>query len=187
MTKKEVKKIAEKLILNGKTKQDIFENLKVSSNVHLEELADIIRSIPSIKSRQKYKTLNLLLFVVLFIDILYSIFYKIPIINNPEDKWDLILYLLPIYNIILLYKILRFKAGSYNLVGTVAIIGLLSTIGRVHSYEPVLVIDFVLTTSLVWMAFYLNSKLFPAFSIIKENYQNENGDGRLRKTIQFPE
>ena len=80
--KKEIELRVEKAILAGKTKQEIFENIKSTNNLQSEELADIIQSIPSLKVRKKYKSLKTILIILLFLNVLVTIFYKIPFFKS---------------------------------------------------------------------------------------------------------
>lgn len=80
--KKEIELRVEKAILACKTKQEIFENIKSTNNLQSEELADIIQSIPSLKVRKKYKSLKTILIILLFLNVLVTIFYKIPFFKS---------------------------------------------------------------------------------------------------------
>ncbi len=67
MTKKELRKLAKQSILDGNTQQETFEKLREISKLPGEDLANIIRFVPSLQTRKKYNTLNVVLIVILFI------------------------------------------------------------------------------------------------------------------------
>lgn len=73
------------------------------------------------------------------------------------------------------------------MVISISIIGLMHTIGRMDSFKSILYIDFAFVMVIVGLTLYLNSKLFPPYSSVKEKYKNEKGDAKLRKKIQFYE
>jgi hypothetical protein len=74
MTKEEVRKAARQSILDGKTKQETFEELKGTSYRSWKstvDLAKIIQKIPTLQVRKKYKTLNVILVVILSLTVLF--------------------------------------------------------------------------------------------------------------------
>jgi len=187
MTKKEVRRAAKQSILNGKTKQETFEELKMTSYRSAEDLAKIIRNIPSLKARKKYKTLNNILIVLLSLTIAFKIMAGIPIIIENGIKWIPILFLLPIINILLLIGIATYSPGGHKAVALLTLLGVFQLIGNIvgKPFEPFILIDFAIAAGLIGISLYLNSKLFPDYLTVKEHYQNNMGQKKLRDVIKF--
>jgi predicted RNase H-like HicB family nuclease len=189
MTKKEARKAAKQSILDGKTKQETFETLKETSKLPTEDLAKIIQSIPSLNARQKYKTLNVVLIVLLSLTVLFKMLSGIPIVIQNGIKWFPILFILPIINVLLLWGVATFSAGSHRFVAIFTILGLLRSLGDLigKPFEPLMLIDLAIAAGLIGLGFYLNSKLCPDFLTVKERYQNNQGQDRMRNVIKFDE
>jgi hypothetical protein len=186
-TKKEVRKFAKQSILEGKTKQDTFETLKVSSKMQTEELAKIIQAIPSIQARQKHKALNMILIGLLSLTVLLKMMAGIPIIIDNGIKWFPVLFILPIINILLLIGVVTYSQNSHKWVAIFTILGLLRSLSDIlgQPFEPLILIDLTIAAGLIGLGFYLNAKLCPNYSTTKERYQNNQGQERLRNVIKF--
>lgn len=189
MTKKEARKAAKQSILNGKTKQETFEELKGTSKLPTEDLAKIIQTIPSLKVREKYRTLNIILIVLLSLTVLFKMLAGIPIIIENGIKWFPVLFILPIINILLLVGVATYSPSSHKFVAIFTIIGLLRSLGDLigKPFEPFMLIDLSIAAGLIGLGFYLNSKLCPDYLTVKERYQNNQGQDRMRNVIKFDE
>lgn len=187
MTKKEVRKAAKQSILECKTKQETFETLKATSKLPIEDLAKIIQTIPSLQARQKYKTQNMILIGLLSLTVLFKMMAGIPIIIENGIKWFPILLILPIINILLLIGVATYSQSIYKAVAFFTLFGLLRSLSDIlgQPFEPLIIIDLSIAAGLIGLGFYLNSKLCPDYTIIKEKYQNNQGQDRLRNVIKF--
>jgi len=187
MTKKEVKKVVKQSLLSGKTKQETFEELEMTSEFPPEKLARIIRGIPTLQARKKHKTLNIILITLLSLTILFKVLAGIPIVVENGIKWIPILFLLPIINIILLVGVATYSQGGYKAVAILTILGVLQTFGKMwgEPFDPFILIDFVVAAGLITLGFYLNSKFFPEYLISEECYRDSEGEYKLKYVIQF--
>jgi predicted RNase H-like HicB family nuclease len=187
MTKKEVRKVVKQSILDGKTKQETFETLKETAKLPTEDLAKIIQSIPSLQARQKYKTLNMILIGLLSLTVLFKMMAGIPIIIENGIKWFPVLFILPIINILLLIGVATYSQSSHKWVAIFTILGLLRSLSDIlgQPFEPLIIIDLTIAAGLIGLGFYLNSKLCPDYLTVKERYQNNQGQDRLRNVIKF--
>lgn len=189
MTKKEARKAARVSSLMGKTKQEILETLKETSKLPAEVLAKIIQSIPTLAARQKYKAPNIFLIILLSITILFKIIAVIPIIIETGIRGILLIFILPLINILLLWGVATFNLRSHRLVAILTIIGLISSFKVIASepFEPLMLIDFAIAAGLIILGFYLDSKLCRPYLIVRERYQNDQGQDKLRNVIKFDE
>lgn len=72
MRSNELRKLAEQKIQEGKSHQETFEELKEETKVNPVKIAKIVRYIPTLKNREKYKSAQTLLIVFLGITILFK-------------------------------------------------------------------------------------------------------------------
>ena len=186
MTKRQARKAAKQSILDGNSKQETFESLKVTSKKSTEDLAKIIQSIPSLIARKKYFALNMVLIILLAITILIKVLAGIPLVIQLGFKWFPLLFILPIINILLLVGVATYAAGAHKLVAILTILGVIRSIQIVQEqFEPLMLIDFAFAAGLIGLGFYLNSLLCPKYLTVKEIYQNDQGQNRMREVIKF--
>jgi hypothetical protein len=80
MTNKEIRKLAEEKISQGKTRQQTFDEIKEETKQSSEKVAKIIRFIPTLDSRERYKIANTILGIILLLTVFLKILAGIPII-----------------------------------------------------------------------------------------------------------
>jgi hypothetical protein len=192
MTKNEVRIAVKNSILNGKTKQETFEGLRDTSKISAKDLANIIRNTPTIKAREHYKTLHIVLKVILLFTILIKLRMGILIIIEGEiqDIFQiiLVLFVISIINILLLIGVSRYRPNSFKLVAIFTIIGLYQYMqsGIVFEEEGALIfMDLGIHVGFFLLGLHLHSKFFPKYLTIKEPYQNSQGENEFRQVINF--
>lgn len=187
MTKRQIRKEAKQHILSGKTKQETFDHLKGIGKLPIEDLAKIIKSIPTLQAREEYKILNIILISLLALTVLAKMLTGIPIVIENGLKWLPILFIIPIVNIILLIGVATYWGESHKWVAILTILGLLRTLGSMlgQPFDPLILVDLSIAAGLIGLGFYLHSKLYTAYKIVKEPYQNSRGENRLRNVIRF--
>jgi len=187
MTEKELKKLAEQKIKEGKSRQDVYVELKEESNYKSEEIAKIVRFIPTLENRHKYKTAQTVLIIALGITILFKMLGGLSIVMVKGINWLPIIFLMPIINIVLTYGVVTYKGKYYRLVGIVTILGLLRSLQDINglNFNLLTLIDLGVAGVLIGLGFYLNSKMASEYQTVKEKYTNKQGKDRLRDKIIF--
>ena len=187
MTKKAVKKEVKRLILEGKTKQEAYDELKGISKMKAEDLAKIVQSVPSLNARDKYRSLNIVLIGLLSLTVALKMLSGLPIVIEKGIAWFPVLLFLPLINIILLIGVSTYNQSSYKFVAILAILGLFRLLRDLlsSSFDTFIIIDVVFAAGLIGLGFYLGSKLFPNYTTVKERYQNSQGQDRMRNVIKF--
>ncbi len=192
MTKKEVKEIANQTILSGKSKQETFEELKGTCNLSEKDLAKIIQKIPSIEAKKKYRILYVILEIILLLTILFKMRIGIHLIieEGIQNVFQitLILFLLPIINILLLIGVARYKRNSFKWIAIFMMIGLSQYIRSdiILEEEGVLIfIDLAIHIVLFVLALYLYSKFFPKYLTVNEIHQDTQGQVEYKNVIKF--
>ena len=187
MTNKEIRKHATERIEEGKSRQEVFEELSETVKMAKDDLAKIIRFIPSLELRKKHKVAHVTLLILLGISVLFKMFAGIPLVIKNGINWLPIIFILPIINIILLYLIGNYRGENYKFVGIMGILGLtrsLQSLTEIAS-NPLIIVDFAFILLTIGLGFYLNSVMVPEFKTVKQKYTDENGKTKIRSRIKF--
>lgn len=190
MTKKEIRKTATAKINEGKTHQQVFDELRESSRLPGERIAKVIRYIPTSDSKQKYKVPNVVLGTILIITALLKIISSIPIIIDMEyDPYLLVILILlvPSINIILAVGVLQFKSNYYRLVVILTILGILRSVKYLKDiqFNTALLVDFGFIVILIGLGSYLGSKLIVDYKVKSVRYISDDGRQKIRQDILF--
>ncbi len=187
MTEKELKKLAEQKIKEGKSRQETFEELREESKDKSEKIAKIVRFIPTLENREKYKTAQIILLVTLVITILSKILTGLSIVIEMGINWLPVMFLIPILNMVLTYGVAKYKGQYYRLVGIFTILGLIRSLKGVlgTTFEPLVFIDLCIAAVLIGLGFYLNAKMVSEYQTVEEKYTNQQGQSRVRNKIKF--
>ena len=187
MTNKETRKLARQKINEGKSHQETFEELLQETKKPAEGIAKIVRFIPTLENRRKYKTVQTILIIVLALTILIKMAAGLSIVMEKGIHWSPIIFLLPIINIALLYGVATYQGQYYRLVVILSIFslinGLLNTAGE--AFDPLILIDLGIAGVLIGLGIYLNAKMVSKCQTIKEKYLDQEGEPQLRKRIEM--
>ena len=187
MTKKETRKIAKRNILDGKSKQDTFDELRLVCKLPQEELGKIVRQISSLETRQKYRVLNIVLIVLLTLTIVFKMLSLISIETASGFSFTPLIMISILINVLMLLGVSSFHHSVYKvtaILGILALPNMLIVITKPH-FDTLYLIDLAMIASFIFLGFYLNSKLFPNYWTEKEIYQNEFGENRMRYILKF--
>lgn len=187
MTKKEVRKLAQQKIKEGKTQQQTFEEIKEESDRPAEEIAIIVKGIPTLAKRQKYKSLNSVLIGLLVLTIALKMNSGIPIVVEKGIKWFPIIFILPLINVFMLWGVSTFRASFHRFAAVLTMISVIRNLKHFlgESFEPMLILDLMIYGGIIFLGFYLQGKLTPGYATVKERYTNSEGQARLRNQIIF--
>jgi hypothetical protein len=189
MKLKEAAKIARKQIAEGKTRQETFDTLMADHKLPSVEFATIIQGIPSLQSREKYKTANGILMTLIILTIVFKLIAGIFLVMENGLMTLPILLILPLLNIYLLWGVLNFRPGAHRVVAIFTILGIVRSLQQVigQAFDPILLLDFAIAAGLIGLGFYLNTKLHPAYKTVRESYLNSEGYELDRYVIKFEE
>ena len=194
MTKKEVRKVVNQRIFIGKTKQEIFDELKDISKLSTKDLAKIIQKTPSLKAKKKYKTSYIVLKIMLVLTIIFKLKMGIQIIIEDEIKnvfqIILILSIIPIINTLLLIGVSKYRPNSFKLAAIFTFLGLYQYMRSGIVFEEVgaiIFLDLFIHLGIIVLALHLDYKFFPKYLTNKELYHNTQGEEKVRQVIKFVE
>jgi len=185
MTKGELSKIALTKIKDGKSRQETLEEMHTETQTSRAELAKILKYLPPLKTRERYKVLNAVLLFLLLLTALFKILTGIPIVLDNGIWWLPVLFFLPILNIILIYGVAKFKGKYYKPVAILTILGFLRSLKGIDAMDMYLLIDLLIAGFMVFLGFFLKSKFAGDYETTREYYINDMGENRGRDVISF--
>lgn len=190
MNKKEIRKIAQQKMSEGKSHQESFDEIHSEyAKVDREDIANIIQNIPSLEAITKLKRTHVLLLVLLGISILFKVVAGLPVLLENGSDWLDILYVcwIPIFTIPLIYAIAIHQIQFYSAIVPITIIGPLNHYKGLSQELPdaLFLIDLCLAAGILGLSFYIITKMTTTYKIVKEKYTNQHGEGRLRNKIVF--
>ena len=167
MSKQRVDKYAEKEVLNGKSHQEIFNHIASTSNFKVQEIAEIVRKIPTLEKRKQYQKLNTALLVILGLFVSDKILLSLVLLMEQESSITAII--LPVVSIFLFYGVFRFKRSVHLATGIFMIAGVLTSIIQFGKQPDVFtIIGIIIPLIGAIIAFYLNTKLVSDYKFNKE-------------------
>jgi hypothetical protein len=136
MKKQKVDKYAETEVLKGTSHQEIFDHIISTSEFNIHDVADIVRKIPTLEKRKKYKTLNNILLLIIGLTIVDRIILMYIQISNGQNDIG-IAFLFPVLSIVLFYVIYKYKRNAHLSAGFLFIYGSMASIIRIITQQDI--------------------------------------------------
>lgn len=188
MKKKEIKTLAEQKIKEGKSRQETLEEIKLENpDAKTTEVTNIVRYIPTLVNREKYKKLNNTLLILIGISILLKIILGLEIVLTNGTKWIPMLVLIPLINIYFFYQVSKYNGGIYKALALITVLSFLRTISNsIKDGDYIaLIFDSLFVISIVVIAMILDSRLCSNAEIVTEKFTTPTGEVKLRKKSKF--
>jgi hypothetical protein len=187
MTKKELRKIAIKKLDEGKTRQQVLTEIREETQAPAVDIARILTFTPSKRTKKKYKLVNSILLGILILTIILKFTMGIPIVLENGIKWLPILFLLPLINILLAYKVATYQGNIYKWIAILTIVSLLRSAPKLFNeeFDFLKLVDLTIAGLIIFLGFYLKGKFAADYEIKREYYINDLGERRGRDVILF--
>jgi len=183
-------KLINKKIKEGKNKQEIFTEVKNEIKIPRKELANVLQHIPTLAQRKKYKTLNVILVLFLFISILIKLYKTWIVLEGTEDIHFFVLTLaLPIIYLFMAIEAARFKAFTYKPIVIFAVLDILDFaviflfMKFPIFFEKILdisIADLLIATVLLFLGMALDKRMNSSYTRKYEKYTTKNGQKKTR-------
>lgn len=176
LNKQEIRLAAQKLIKEGKTKQESFEILKIEFN-YSKVIAKILKCIPTQNQKDRYRILNYLLFFSLLIPlVLYA---------------SQLSYAASAIYLLFLYFVLKIVPRMYIWISTISLISVIS-LSVIYFMEIQVNVILYLLLALsniitLTLSIILEQKFCPLVQETKERYFDKFGVTRRRIIYTFTE
>lgn len=189
VTKKDIRKLVLHKIEEGKSQQEIFEEIKQEVRNPAREIAQQVRSIATLDKRNNYKTAHAVLVILLAIIVLFKVLTGVFVVIENGIRWTPMIIVYPFIYIIILYGVIKYRGFYFKFAAAFLLVGNLKPLLQLFTegFKPMLVIDLIFAAVVVALCIYLSKKMFPDFKAIKEKYTNSNGQTRLKLKIIFSE
>jgi len=183
-------KLIEKKVKEGKGKQEILTEVKKEIKIPRKELADILQHIPTLAQRIKYKGLNTILIVFLFISIVVKSFKAWLVLEGTEDIHFFVLTLvLPIIYLFITIEVARFKAFTYKPLVIFSFLDILDFIiiflfmnfpDFFASILTVSIVNLVVAVVLLFLGMALDKRMNSSYTRKYEKYTAKDGKKKTR-------
>ncbi|MGQ3013807.1 MAG: hypothetical protein ACT6QS_08880 [Flavobacteriales bacterium] len=188
MTKKEIRSRAFQLMQEGKSKQEAFDELLPTAGQTADELAGIMRFIPSPRARERYLTVHIFLIIAMGIVILLKMLAGVSMFLDKPGASFILIFLLPALNVWFTYSLIRYQGSAYRLVAILAVLSFIRIgPGIIRDFNLLALPELALVLSIAILGFFLNKRMVPAVTETRENYTDDYGRVRLRKKFILPD
>ena len=188
MTRREISKLAKSKILEGKTRTEVFNEIKAETNEKNELIAKIVRFIPSLAARKKYSTLNTVLGVLICIVGAMKILAVLPMLGQFSNGAVLAFALIvPILNVILAIAVFRYVGSIYQMVALLTVTSTLRSIQNMGDLDAFIIVDIVLIVALITISLILHNKMMPNYEVKKKKVTKPDGKVVVKSVFEFPE
>ncbi|HET6224755.1 MAG TPA: hypothetical protein VFF27_00655 [Bacteroidia bacterium] len=179
MKKQRVDKYVETEVKKGKTHQEIYDHIIATSTFKIHDIAEIVRKIPTLEKREKYKGMNVILLSLLAITVVHGM---ILIIENGRHISSRMLYTFPpitmIVSAILFYCIYNYKRNMHLVLGIWSILRSLESLnGLLREDNLYFFINLIISIIMIVLSFYLSVKVVSDYTFNKD-LQQQNPERR---------
>ncbi len=187
MTQKSLIQLSKSKINKGKNKQQAFEEVLHESAEEALKIANIIRYIPTLPKRRKFKQFNQTLASLMVVYLLVVITAAITPLES--FNWRFYAITLPwtaVYSVIIA-GVYQFRGNFYNLSFSMTLFGLPVFIGNElnNGFDFSLYVALALMALILIIGGFLHYRLFPAFEVRKVLVRLPDGSNGLEKRVFF--
>lgn len=184
MRSKELRNRVRNEIETGNSPQDVYGRLEEAGNMADENLADLVRYVPTLERRQRYKAQHYALAVLMLLVIAWKLAVDVPAALEEDG-------------ITMVFKMIWAMAWAAALVGVwkywrrfhafAGLIGFLTVMrqGQFANLGIGEVAFMALVGGVAILGFHLQRKLTPDYIVLKERYTNAEGQERVRQVVRF--
>ncbi|MBL7973319.1 MAG: hypothetical protein JNJ85_00305 [Candidatus Kapabacteria bacterium] len=165
LNRKEVMNLINDRLKNGISRQVLLEEL-AEQYYDKKTIAMLIASTINPVTKEKYRTVNMILFSLLVLSIIIKILIGIAQFSSISLYLIPIAFLTPILSILFASEVLKFRGYIYNILGIIAVASLLNTLSKMSDAGIYEVLDIVLIAAIIALSFYLGNKMFPNYGLL---------------------
>lgn len=188
MKRKDLRKQAFQFINSGKSKQQTYDELKEMPGVSPNVVANIVRNIPSLQSRQQYRALVQVFVFYLGLMILQIIYRTVMMSMENGFDWVYLVALIPIgIYMILIWGVATFNGYSYKYVVIWLTIQFFFQFinSMVESFTLFDILVLVFVSAGIGLGLYFYYRLCPNYQVFHEEFQIFQGQKEMRRIIKF--
>ncbi|MBL0126995.1 MAG: hypothetical protein IPP83_05940 [Flavobacteriales bacterium] len=170
LSRRQLRKSAEALAKDGLGRQQIFSALRMQvGEKDDEKLARIVRYVPSLAARRRYKMPHAVLLVLLWLTVVGKSLYGINVaMDSGWSRWYAALTL-PAITVILSVAVAMYRTRAYHTIAFLSVIGLFRYFTHVDMdhFDPWDSVDLIVAAAVIGLSWYLFMKMASNYEVIK--------------------
>lgn len=152
----------------------------------MEDIGKVVRFVPTLHTRQKYKVPNTILAVFLFLTAVLKMLGVYVLLSDANTIALLVgLIVAPAINVIFGVLVLRYYASIYQVILVLTLIGVVRSMGKIDLSSADALLDITLIATTVGLAIFLMVKVASGFELKTKAVTNEKGEKTIKKWIVF--
>lgn len=162
IVKKDVLTFVQNELEAGKTKSEIFEELS-ARYFDSKTLAQYVAGVPDPDLKQRYKSANTLLFVLLILAGIFKVMSVVAMIAETTRSPFVFLLsaLVPLVNIWLAIEVKNRRGYIYWVIIALAFISMMRSLEGVLTHGAWVLVDITLLVAIAGLSWYVGTKMFP--------------------------
>lgn len=170
MTTRELRSAAEALAQEGANRQQIYDQLRgPGSGLSDEQVARVVRYVPSLDTRARYRTPHAVLIILLWLSAVGKSLFGLGMALERGWNYLPMALLLPALSALLAISIARFRTRAYHTTAVLGALGLFRFIRRIDwsNFDPWDSIDLVVATGICGLSWFLFLKVASNYQVVK--------------------
>lgn len=192
MTPKQLEKIVLDKIYEGKSYQQMYDELNAQFPNREIDLARMVAGNATMDQRTKHGLWNILMMVVIIVNICFNVFVAILMRDETGTVAVVMTLIFTGVYVYLLLRVIKWDLRVYKFVGGLGLLGLVrismatigGAVGGTLHFELLNPLN-IIPMSMVALGFYLHARLGGKYKTASQQYKDAKGLIRARHTIQF--
>jgi ribosomal-protein-alanine N-acetyltransferase len=188
VTRRQIAKLAKAKIKEGKSRQEVFDELSKELDATEIFIARVVRQIPSLKSREKYRALNMALGIILCLSVAIKVLLASALfILDEYEPLAVGLAGFSIVDLLFAIGVFRFWGAVYNAVAILAIVGVVRSLKYALSgvLDVYTIGAYALEGAIIFLGFFLGVKLVSKHKKVTVEIKSDSGQIISAEKIQF--
>ena len=188
MTSQEIKRIANRELLKGKSHQQVYEDLKQLIHDREYDLAAIVAELPSLAQRKKFGWLNMLQVGLLGIFIILKTIWAFQFgFENDDTQVTSIMLGLPLAALAILMGVVTWNRKYYLPVILCVIWALLQMLRPlfVYPFEPIVLLELAHLAAMIGLAFFIRTNIGGNYVRSKLEVVDANGARSYKQAVKW--
>ena len=148
-----IRNLAENKLREGKTMQQIFQELKKELKTKSKNIAKALQYVPTLQKRKDHKVAHIILLVFLIIGVLL----RMVVLVRSFPEVSSIMFISPLLQILLAYGVFTYRAQFYRVMGVLGAISLL------FAFLTFILFDIITAGLITFLGFYLYSNMISRY------------------------
>lgn len=188
MTKRQTKKaIYQAIVKDGKSHQQAFDELKSSSEMDLESLANEVSKVPSAAKNEQFKTLVYSYVILLGVIIVLRALGVFGLFYGQNINMNLILLFIAlgiVFPVMGIVGALTFRIDSYRSIAIIMILGIVRSFNKevIDAIDIYFILTLIPFLAVIILAFIIPTKLKTEYT---KKVNKTESEGKVKTSLSF--